>query len=393
LPQIPHFFLQSTTLTRGAADVVVADPFCGSGTVLLEAVLKGFRAVGADTNPLARLIARVKLTPISEKIILRSLGAINRALPRIPTPQPPAVVNIRTWYSSRIAAELAKLRVVIKKIRSPQVREFMQVCLSVCARKASFADPRLSVPVRINLARKTQYGPHYRQLRNHLTRIKRTSVLELFNDVVRKNASRVNSINLALDGAPGAVILEDGRSLDSKVAKDSVDLIITSPPYVGAQKYIRASSLSLGWLDMAYDGQLRPLERQTVGREHFSKAEIGSITAVGIRKADKLLSKVRKINPIRAHIAWTYLSEMERALLSMYRILRRGSNLVMITGPNTICGLHFDTPCFLEQLAHRVGFTTRFKLIDHIRSRGLMTKRNKTAGVIASEWVLCLRKK
>jgi hypothetical protein len=64
----------------------------------------------------------------------------------------------------------------------------------------------------------------------------------------------------------------------------------------------------------------------------------------------------------------------------------------MITGPNTICGHRFDTPRFLEEIAQRIGFTTRFKLIDHIRSRGLMTKRNKTAGLIASEWVLCFLK-
>jgi len=43
-------------------------------------------------------------------------------------------------------------------------------------------------------------------------------------------------------------------------------------------------------------------------------------------------------------------------------------------------------------LAHRAGFATEFKLIDHIRSRGLMTKRNRTAGIIASECVLSLRK-
>ena len=74
---------------------------------------------------------------------------------------------------------------------------------------------------------------------------------------------------------------------------------------------------------------------------------------------------------------------MERALVSMHRVLRGGGNLILITGPNTICGQQFDTPSFLEEMAHRVGFTTRFKLIDHIRSRGLMTKRNKTVTDVA----------
>jgi DNA modification methylase len=216
-------------------------------------------------------------------------------------------------------------------------------------------------------------------------------VLRLFNEIVRTNARRVDWLHRARR-TPNARILADARTLANDVDENSIDLIITSPPYVGAQKYIRAASLSLGWLDMAYQGQLRPLERQTVGRDHFSKAEVGSISAIGIHAADSILRRVRKNNPLRAHIAWTYLVEMERAMQSMYRVLRPGADLVLVTGPNTICGHHFDTPSFLEEIAHRAGFTTRFKLIDHIRSRGLMTKRNKTAGLIASEWVLCLRK-
>lgn len=199
-------------------------------------------------------------------------------------------------------------------------------------------------------------------------------------------------MRLALTTQPRVEIQQHIRELNERVGPESVDLIITSPPYLGAQKYIRASSLSLGWLDLAYDGQLRPLERMTIGREHFSISEIGSQGPIGIPAADDLLHTVQRLNPLRAHIAWTYLAEMESAFQSMYVLLRPGGSLILITGPNTICGHHFDTPAFLEELACRAGFATKFKLIDHIRSRGLMTKRNKTAGLISSEWVLGLKR-
>jgi hypothetical protein len=83
---------------------------------------------------------------------------------------------------------------------------------------------------------------------------------------------------------------------------------------------------------------------------------------------------------------------MKRALASMQCILKPGGTAILVLGPNTICGHTFDAPSYIEWLAHRAGFETHFKLIDHIRSRGLMTKRNKTAGVISSEVVVCLRK-
>src|SRR5437867_2102745 len=55
LPQIPAFFLANSVLSNPGA--MVLDPFCGSGTVLLESILHGRGALGADANPLARLIA------------------------------------------------------------------------------------------------------------------------------------------------------------------------------------------------------------------------------------------------------------------------------------------------------------------------------------------------
>src|ERR1700722_11558402 len=59
---IPFFFLANSILSH--RDDLVADPFCGSGTVLLESQLAGRRAIGADSNPLARLLTNVKTSPI-----------------------------------------------------------------------------------------------------------------------------------------------------------------------------------------------------------------------------------------------------------------------------------------------------------------------------------------
>jgi DNA modification methylase len=392
LPHIPQLFLASKLVLRTEDASTVADPFCGSGTVLLEAVVHGFAAIGADTNPLARLISKVKTTPLDHRQISRDLMQVERIVRRAGDIEPPPVVNLRLWYSDRIIAELAKLRAAIKQIRSRSTREFMQVCLSVCVRRLSYADPRLSVPVRIDHSRKERYGPHYRQLSKHLTFLRKADAFQLFSNIVLRNMARVISLSAALQSKPNVTIFKTAGTLQTEVPEASVDIIITSPPYLGAQKYIRASSLSLGWLDMAHEGELRGLERITIGREHFPKADVGSVTHSGIEEADTLLRKVSQVNPLRAHIAWVYLAEMQEALSAMHRILKPGGNLILVSGPNTICGHQFDTPRFLEILANSAGFSGRFKLHDNIRSRGLMTKRHKTAGVINSECIICLVK-
>ena len=186
----------------------------------------------------------------------------------------------------------------------------------------------------------------------------------MFQKIVRRNAERAGQLwNLTRTSS----VSLGTSAFDQPPGK--VDLIITSPPYLGAQKYVRSSSLSLGWLDFAYEGQLRAIERETIGREHFSLSELGGHRLSGIEAADRLLSEVQSTNPLRAHIAWTYLQDMREVLKASHRALKPRGNLILVSGPNTIAGHLFDTPQFLQQLAHDVGFATRFKLVDDFRSR------------------------
>ncbi|MBU0686168.1 MAG: site-specific DNA-methyltransferase, partial [Candidatus Thermoplasmatota archaeon] len=67
IPQIPRFCLES--YSEVGDDVL--DPFMGSGTTLLESYITGRDSYGIDIHPLARLIAKVKTTPVDP----RSLGA------------------------------------------------------------------------------------------------------------------------------------------------------------------------------------------------------------------------------------------------------------------------------------------------------------------------------
>ena len=86
LANIPIFFLNCDQLRVPAG--IVLDPFCGTGTVLLEAVLAGYKGLGADANPLARLIAETKLAPIHravfddtlQNVIAREVDALNQSL-------------------------------------------------------------------------------------------------------------------------------------------------------------------------------------------------------------------------------------------------------------------------------------------------------------------------
>ena len=64
----------------------------------------------------------------------------------------------------------------------------------------------------------------------------------------------------------------------------------------------------------------------------------------------------------------------------------------MIIGNNTIAGYEFMTHEYLMKIAERIGFSIELILIDDIKSRGLMTKRNKTASIISREYIVVFKK-
>lgn len=389
LAHIPHFFLQSQRLSS-PGDLVL-DPFCGSGTVLLEALLAGRNAVGADSNPLARLITRVKTRPLDVHRLARSVGRLLGSVPHELDVAPPDVVNLKHWYHPRVVRQLCRLREAVRLIRKIEEREFFELCFSVLARRVSLADPRLTVPVRLRPERLPDGHWLQTSARERLRSLRRIDVTEEFSKIVWQNVDRLRNLSASFPQALEIPhIGNDARRIEGRAGalqSGTVRLAITSPPYVGAQKYVRASSLNLGWLGLATRPELRALEDLNIGREHFPVSATSALTPTRVPAADRMLRDIRRHNPLRAHIAATYLVEMRAALIEVSRVLAPGGHLVLVAANNTVCGREFRTQAYLQTIAEQAGLTTRLRLTDVIRSRGLMTTRNRTAGIIAREWV------
>jgi DNA modification methylase len=400
LVHIPFFFLANNLLSKQGDPIL--DPFCGSGTVMLEAQLSGRSAYGVDCNPLARLIANTKTEPLDPELLHRRLRELLERVPTEPSGKLPDVVNLRHWFYPGTIKQLRCLREAIARIRSHDLRRFFRVCFSVCVRKVSLADPRLSVPVRL---RRGQYPEHHRFRKKYdayLRRLRQANVREVFARVVRLNIARMERLHLRGELPPSTILCSDARHLHDEwslngsagraLPENSIQLIITSPPYPGAQKYIRSCSLSLGWLQLCSTAELRRYKGKTIGREEFAKFECARPLLTGIGDADRVLARIRKRSPVRATIAAAYLNEMRSVIIEMNRVLKPGGHLVLVAANNCICGRDFRTVDYLRAIALENGFSLTACFIDAIRSRGLMTKRNTTASVITREWVLLLTK-
>lgn len=388
LANIPFFFLASDEICP--SNGVVLDPFCGTGTVLLEAALSGRQAYGADANPLAELITNVKTHYIPSEILTNTLAEVLRKakLYKRKTEHPKAVT---AWYSQNSLRQLTNIQRSVREIEDVSVRSFFELCFSCVARKVSYADPSISVPVHWNPERFRSNPSREAEVKKKLETLKTINVYNKFEAICNANICRIETLYGKIrEGVEARFVSDDARHLG--LEDNSIDLILTSPPYAGAQKYIRASWLNLYWLNRATIDGIKELKKHNIGREDYRKCEVFE-SYTGIASADEVLRENYKSgNMKRAFLAATYLNEMKVALDESYRVLKDGAFMVIVIGNNTVCGKSFDTQDYLTNYLESKGMQLQYKLIDDIKSYGLMTKRNKTANTITREWILVLKK-
>ncbi|HWW40041.1 hypothetical protein, partial [Pedobacter sp.] len=326
--------------------------------------------------------------------LVKSIGRLHSRIPKNAQLPPSLDADYGYWFYPHILNQLARLFVGIKTIRNDYHRDFFLVCFSALLKKVSLADPRLSVPVR----QRADHYPERHPLRIHaekrLRRLKRINVISEFWQIVNINKIRIEQLKNINEGIKLIDIEHDARMIGKKSKMNiTVDMIITSPPYNGAQKYTRASKLSLSWLAEVENITISSVEEKCIGREHFKKIDYQILPRTGVLKADEFLIETIKVNPLRAYIAATYLLEMKEALLQATLLLKRGGYFVLVAGNNYVCGREFMTVDYLTETIENLGFVCVGRLIDEIKSRGLMTKRNKTASLITREWVCIFQKK
>lgn len=395
LQHIPYFFLNNNLLSEEQDTVL--DPFCGTGTVLLESTLAGRKSIGIDVNPFATFVAKLKNTiiDIEQTKVTIDWFKQQKLAKRKSKYFKDFSQELGYWYEEKTLNELCLLKEIIEQIKDDTERDFFNLCFSISARKMSLTDPWVSVPVRIN-ENKIADKKNKKHLLEHLQFVKKKKTLNVFIDIAERNIKRFKSFKEACDRPfqPDVqTILHNVQNIKRPDVKDeSVQLIISSPPYVSAQKYIRASKISMKWLELDKIQSVKESDLKSIGREHFRKHEYADLKSTGIKSADAIIEKIRLINPLRAHIAYTYLIEMRNTVKFCFNTLKQNGYFVLIIGNNTICGYEFKTHEFLIQIAKEIGLNIELELIDAIKSRGLMTKRNKTANIISREHVIIFKK-
>lgn len=412
-PFIPRFIFALGDLAH--LDGVMLDPFAGSGTILLECMLNPVlrrKCYGIEINPVARLISKVKTTAINDQEVGRCLAELRKIFTGVRKSDIdyPAFKNRDLWFTKPALTGLCKLRFSIDVLgASSDIKDFFWVCFSSMIRKVAKADPYIPPPVVLK-PEKYRYSPRkYGRLIDFLKRAENPKVWSLFEDVVTANKSKMkdfsychqmsncridakliwddaSAIKVGRMGERGIIYKDSSRRLQSEV----IDLILTSPPYLTAQKYIRSNRLELFWLGYSEE-DVNYLEKESIGSE--SVASNWEMEDLGIQSVDGLVKNTMSKSTERAQNIHRYFGKMKLALKEMYRVLRPGGFAILVVGDNKVRGKHIGTYRLLCDSAMKCGFEEVAILKDVIRGRSMMTKRNGTGGLIKNEYVIILEKR
>lgn len=385
---------------------VVLDPFCGSGTLLVEAIVAGRCGFGVDVDPVAAFISRVKCRPLDPAKLEKAFTSIQDGISEVRRPaseydrlmhndfasaaieryrdryQIPAIPNISHWFRTYVALDLGRLRLAILQapIDNP-LRDFFLACFAGIIRNSSNADP---VPVS-----GLEVTKHMREL-DELGR--RIDPFKLFERRVQREIKGMRELWDNAQDVPVQIRRADATSLTKLLPRESVDVVITSPPYNTAVDYYRRHTLEMYWLGLVesaddrielaprYLGRAGIRETSPVLRAEFESAYV-----------KRLIRHARQISPARERAITHYAGSMQRCLKHLARILKPSAHAVFVVGNSKWNGRRVRATRLLMELA-KDSFTVEEALSYPVVNRYMTYERHNGANV-NREHVLVLRRK
>ncbi|HDK27437.1 MAG TPA: hypothetical protein ENG48_10190 [Candidatus Atribacteria bacterium] len=409
-PYIPRYILSLPELQT--MDGVLLDPFAGSGTILLEALINPYvqrESWGIEINPIGRLISKVKITVFDISLVpeyMKELHKIYHSKSMNTQEFIPIYDNINIWFSQDAINKLAKLRYAIQNLKiEKDVKDFFWLCFSGIIRKISKADPYIPPPVVLKLE-KYKNTPKFNKLKEHLKRAESPNLWRIFEEEVLANCKKLNTIFSILRDNPveGKIIWDDVRQIKKgtlsergvidksnsyNLPSDSVDIIFTSPPYLTAQKYIRTSKLELLWLGYSIE-KINELEKKSIGTE---KIKVSDIEKLGYKNIDELVEKTLYKSRQRALAVYFYFKNMIEVIRELNRVLKNQGYMILVVGDNKVLGEWIGTYRLLADIVINESFRELVILKDTIKSRSMLTRRNGSGGLIKEEYVMIFQKR
>lgn len=388
---------------------LVLDPFCGSGTLMVEAAVAGRSSFGIDVDPVAVAVARAKIHRYQATRLKCSAEHVLTSLERYHRPDKeyerrkfsdltkseyeaqvkpvaqwvPALPNLFHWFRRYVVVDLAWIRHVIESVTVPKThKEFLRVVFASIIRNTSNADPVpvSGLEVTAYMKRRDEQG----RLIDSFSAFARA--LERALEASESFAKRV------CPGGSARVIQGDATQLD-RYLHSMIDAVITSPPYHGAVDYYRRHKLEMFWLDHTRNTKERlALLNRYIGR--FNVPQHHPYVSDNVLKTDlakRWEARIRKVSHERANAFRHYLVAMTKFFASLADHVRVGSPIVLVVGHGAWNNTRIPTTQLFTEIASS-KFRLRRVFWYPLKNRYMSYDRHNNAS-INKEYVLVFERR
>jgi len=326
----------------------VLDPMTGSGTVLAVARAKGHRAFGFDLDPLAVLIARVWTHTVhAERMRDRAARVLDCAKKQFASlsarqAYPSSADDetrefIRYWFDEYSRRQLAALARVIGEVDDEATRDVLW-----CGFSRLIITKQAGASLAMDLSHSR---PHKVFDRAPVKPFKK------FTAAVEAVVANCPQTGVGPVGPPTVVKLGDARRMC--LPNESIDLVLTSPPYLNAIDYMRCSKFSLVWMGYAVSN-IRKIRAGSIGTEASSEE---ATEAAWVRSLIKDLRLRPELTDRDYALLSRYVWDMSRALSEVSRVLRSGGRAVYVVGDSTVRGSFVPNSSIIAAIAQDHGLS------------------------------------
>lgn len=413
----------------------VMDPFMGSGTVLVESMLSGIKHIyGSDINPFAVFLSKVKTTRIDINLLqseaqqlyeriharyneydiqINSVDDIMRNSYSLDLTSKngwgnnaysylckyvddnqiditvPDFKNMGYWFKPRVILYLSLIKEEISRIENTDIRNFIFIAFSETIRFVS-----------------NRRNGEFKMFRMTPTKVDcfEPNVIKEFSTILDRNIQKMNSYNEVCEENnvdSDVKILSNNASNLQDVPDDSIDLIITSPPYGDSRTtvaYGEYSRLSLQWLDLfeLSEKEIMGIDKSLMGGTKYRNGFEYTIPSQTLRES---LERIKDLDLERSGDVYSFYYDLEKAIKTIAQKTNKNGYQFWVVGNRTVKGEVLQTNIIISEIADKYGLEHVYTIDRNIINKVMPSQNsptNKTgekASTMTNEHIVILRKR
>lgn len=351
---------------------IVYDPFGGSGTTSLECLNRNISSYYSEVNPFMRFVAETKCNAsrLAKKDIKYTKEIFNNYINYINSPEflqhslEISIAEYESAFPGRDFFEEKDIRQLLtarNKVSSLKEKKFVKDLLILGITSIAVASSNMTRRADLRKRKPNEYKDRVVNIPEALS-LKLNSILKDLNFISSNDAFVKNLSN-------------DAKDIPN-LQKNSVDLAITSPPYLNGTNYIRNTKIEI-WLAgfIEHENDLKNLRSQMVcgGITDATKSRLNDLVTFSSVEEIAILLEEDAYDKRIPLMARCYFSDMYKVLNNIYSLLKHGSKLVLDIGDSKFGNVHLPTDLLLIEIAEQIGFK-----VEHVDKLARRYSRDKT---------------